>query len=120
MIKLISLPTKPPTSYHIVDLFKSNVRSYWYDSIFSNYDKIANYTTSSAPFLRSSFPAYTKILRPGIYFRVKTTDIDNQYDIYYRTFADLSSMLEGVDFTVSYTPVAGIHSLCIIIKIASV
>ena len=77
-------------------------------------------TTFSAPFLRSSLPLDTKILRPRIYFRVKTTYIYNQYDLYYRKCADGSSMLEGVCFNVSYVPVAGICYLCIIIEISSV
>ena len=45
-------------------------------------------TTFSAPFLRSLLTTDTKILRPRISFRVKKTDIDNQYDIYSRTCAD--------------------------------
>ena len=64
-------------------------------------------TTFSAPFLLSSLLPDTKIIRPMIYFRVKITDIENQYDIYSRTCADGSSMLEGVGFTVSYAQVAG-------------
>ena len=68
-------------------------------------------TTFSAPFLRSLLPPDKKILCPRIYFRVKTTYIYNQYDLYSRTFADVSSMIEGVDFTVSYAPVAGIRSI---------
>ena len=47
---LISLPTKPPTPDYIGDLFKSPLRYEWYDSIFSNYDKITTSTTSSTPF----------------------------------------------------------------------
>ena len=50
----------------------------------------------------------------------KTTDIDNQYFLYSRTCADGSSMLEGIYFTVSYTYVFGIQSLCNIISIVSV
>ena len=76
-------------------------------------------TTFSAPFLRSLLPPDTKILKPRIYFRVKTTDIDNQYDLYSRTYVDASSMLEGVDLTISYTPVSGICSLRIITAIDS-
>ena len=68
-------------------------------------------------FYASSLSPDTKILRPRIYFSVKTTDIDNQYGIYSRTCVDVSSMLEGVDFTVSYVPVASIRSLRIIIAI---
>ena len=44
---------------------------------------------------------YHKKSYPRISFRVKTTDIDNQYDLYSITCADGSSMLEGIDFTVS-------------------
>ena len=47
------------------------------------------------------------------------TDIGNKYELYYRTCADISSILEGVDFNVSYAPVAGIFSLCITTAIAS-
>ena len=49
----------------------------------------------------------------------KKTDIDNQYDIYSITCADVSSMIQGVDFTVSYAPVAWIQSLFIITAIVS-
>ena len=76
-------------------------------------------TTFSAPFLLSLLPTDTKILRPRISFRIKTTDIYNQYDIYSRTCVDLSSMIDRVEFTLSYAPVDYIRSLCIIIAIAS-
>ena len=76
-------------------------------------------TTFSTPFLHSSLPQDTQILFQIIYFGVKTTDIGNQNYLYYRKDADGSSMLEGVDSTVSYAPVSGILSLHIIIFIAS-
>ena len=60
-------------------------------------------TTFSAPFLGSSCPTDTKIIRPRIYFKVKTTYIENQYDLNFKTCVDRSSGIEGVDFTVSYT-----------------
>ena len=60
-----------------------------------------------------------KKLLPRISFRVKTTDTDNQYDLYSRTCADVSSMIEIFDLTVLYAPVAGIRSLCIINTIVS-
>ena len=49
---------------------------------------MAKSTTFSAPFLRSSLPPDTKISRPKIYFRVQTTDIENQYGLYSRTRAN--------------------------------
>ena len=80
--KIFSLSTKNPTPDHIKDVVKSPLRFEWHDSIFSNYEKMTTSTTFSALFLRSLLPPETKILIPRIYFRVKTTDIDNQYDLY--------------------------------------
>ena len=80
---------------------------------------MATPTNFSTPFLRSLLLPDTNILIYRIYLRVKTTDIDNQYYLYSRTCEDGSSMLEGVEVTVSYAPVADIRSLRIIIEIAS-
>ena len=74
-------------------------------------------TIFSVPHLRSSLPRDTKIIRLRISFRVKTTDIKKHYKLYPRTCVYGSYMLEGVDFTVSYTPVAvtiSIHNLIVI------
>ena len=80
---------------------------------------MATSTTFSAPFLHSLVPPDTKIPILRIYFRVKITDIENQSDIYSITCSYGSSVLEGVDFTLSYSPVDGISSLHILIAIAS-
>ena len=75
--------------------------------------------TFTAPFLHHSLPPDTKIIHIRVYFRVKTTDIDNLYDLYSRTCADASFMIEGVDFTVLYSPMSGSRSLYIIITVES-
>ena len=80
--KLTSLTTKPPTPDHIDDLVKSPLKAELCDSIFTNYEERERYTTSSAPFIRSLISPETKILPPRISFRVKTTNIDNKYDLY--------------------------------------
>ena len=69
------------TPDHIGDVVNIPLRSEWYDSIFSNHEKISASTTFIAPFLRSSIPPDTKILKRIMHFRFKTTDIDNQSDI---------------------------------------
>ena len=61
--------------------------------------------TFSAPFKRSLLKLDTKILHPRISFRVNNTEIDNQYDIYSMTCANILSMIDNVDFTVSCAPV---------------
>ena len=115
--KLINLPTKNPKPDHIGYVFKITLISDWYDSICSNYEKMEKYTTFSAPFLRSLLPPNTKIHRPRIYFRVKKTTIENKYYLYSRTCAYGSSMLEGVELTLSYAPVDSIRPLCTTIVI---
>ena len=92
--KLISPPIKSPTPDHIGDVVKIPLISDWYDSTFSNDEKMGKSTTFSAPFLRSSLPPDTKILQPRIYFRVKTADTDNQYNLYSRTCAYGSSLFK--------------------------
>ena len=78
---LLRIPKKPTTPYHINDVLKIPLRSKWYESILEYYNKMTRSTTFSAPFLRYSFPTETKILRPRISFRFKSTDSDNQYDL---------------------------------------
>ena len=51
--KLIGLPTKTPTPDHIGDVVNILLRYEWYNSIFSNYEKMVTFTTFSEPFLRS-------------------------------------------------------------------
>ena len=75
-------------------------------------------TTFSAPILRYPLLSDNKKILARICFRVKTTDTINRYDIYFRSCSDGSSIIEGVPFTVSYLPVTGTQSLCIIIEIS--
>ena len=76
-------------------------------------------TTFSASFLNYLLPPETKKLPTRISFMVKTTYIDNQYDLYSSTCAYGSYVHEGVGFTVLYATVTGIISLRIIISIES-
>ena len=80
---------------------------------------MAKSTTFVASYKRSLLLSDTKILRPMICLRVKTTEIDNDCNIYSRTSACGLLMIEVLDFTFSYAPVAGNKSLRIITKIAS-
>ena len=93
--KTIILQTKTPTTYHIGDVVNTPLWDNWYDSIFTNDEKMGKYTTFSAPFERSSLTPGKKI-RPRISLRVKIINIENQYDLYSRTCSYVSSMLEGV------------------------
>ena len=45
-------------------------------------------TTFSEPFIHYSLLSDTKIIRPRISFRVKTTGIENQYYLYSTTCVD--------------------------------
>ncbi len=75
--------------------------------------------TFSAPMLRSTVPPSQKILRPRVSCRVKDTPTPNQYDLYARTCADGSIQQEHIDFTDSYSPVASIESIRVLLNIAA-
>ena len=95
--KLIGVPTKPLARDHIGGVVQSPLISEWIDSIFSNHKKMEKSTTFSAPFLCYLLQQDTKMIRPKKYFRVKTTDIDNKYEIYSRKISDESSIIEGTN-----------------------
>jgi hypothetical protein len=78
-----------------------------------------NTGTFSAPILRSSVPSNKTILRPRVACKVKDTTIPNQYDLYARTCADGSTQRQTVDFINSYSPVASIDSLRILLNLAA-
>ena len=80
---------------------------------------MAKCTTLSDPFKRSLLTLNKKISHNRISFIVKTTEIDQKYDIYSIDFADGSSIIEWVYFTVSYAPVVSINYPRIVITIAS-
>ena len=115
--KLIITPTKPPTPDQIFDVVKIPLRAERYDPISTNYEKISRSTIFSATFIHYLLPPRTKILRLRIFFRLETIYIHNEYDLYSRTCSDGSPVIEKVDFTVSYKPVAGIRYIRIIIAI---
>ena len=49
--KIISLSKKPTKTDHIGDVIKISLGSDWYDSIFSNDERMEKSTTFSAPFI---------------------------------------------------------------------
>ena len=74
-----------PELDHIGDLVKSYPIYDFPYSIFSNEDKMGKSATISASFICYLLTPGTKILGPRIYFKVNSTDTDNQYDLYYRS-----------------------------------
>jgi len=118
-LKVISSPVKPDTPNHFGATYHSPFASDWKDALFQNYNKMLASGTFSAPLLRSSVPAHKTILRPRVVLKVKDTSVPNQYDLYARTCADGSTQRENIDFTDSYSPVASIDSLRLLLNLAA-
>jgi hypothetical protein len=91
----------------------------WRDALFQNYSKMQTTGTFSAPMLRSNVPSHKTILHPRISCRVKDTSTPHQYDLYARTCADGSVQQEYIDFTDSYSPVASIESIRVLLNLAA-
>lgn len=91
----------------------------WRDALFQNYIKMQTTGTFSTPMLRSEVPPNKTILRPRIACRVKDTSTPHQYDLYARTCADGSVQQEYINFTDSYSPVASIESIRVLLNVAA-
>jgi hypothetical protein len=118
-LKVVSSPFRPSTPKHFGETLHSSFASDWRDALFQNYTKMLATGTFSAPLLRTSVPAGKSILRPRIACRVKDTTINHQYDLYARTCADGSTQRESIDFTDSYSPVASIDSIRLLLNLAA-
>jgi hypothetical protein len=117
--KVVSSPTRPDTPTHFGATYNPPFASDWKDALFQNYNKMMASGTFSAPILRSSVPSHKTILRPRVACHVKDTLIPHQYDLYARTCADGSTQREHIDFTDSYSPVASIDSIRLLLNLAT-
>jgi hypothetical protein len=72
-----------------------------------------NSGTWSAPILCSLVPPSKTILTPGASFKLKTTDINNTYELYCCTCSNGANMKKNNDFTNSFSPVGSIGFICL-------
>ena len=117
--KLIQLPTKPHTPEHVGEALNSPIRSHWIECLFNCYDKMHNTGTLSCPFPRNQLPKDKKVLPTRLSFEVSLTDILNFYEIKVRMCANGSRMIQGVDFTSSYSPTVDADSFRLSMNIAA-
>jgi hypothetical protein len=108
---MMSTPTKHYTPAHIGNLKNNPYYAEWKEALFKNYTKMLSSGTWSAPVLCSLVPPTKTILPPRVTFKVKTTDINNTYELYCRTCANGANMKENIDFTNSYSSVGSIESI---------
>jgi hypothetical protein len=118
-MKVVSSPVRPETQSHFGATYHSPFASDLRDALFHNYDKMLATGTFSAPILRTLVPPHKSILRPRIACHVKDTSIPYQYDLSARTCADGSTQRENIDFTNSYSPVASIDSIRLLMNLAA-
>jgi hypothetical protein len=118
-LKVVSSPIRPDTPAPFGATYSSPFASDWHDALFQNYNKMLATGTFSAPILRSSVPPQKTVLRPCVVCRVKDTPVPNQYDLFARTCTDGSTQRENINFTDSYSPVASIDSLCLLLNLAA-
>ena len=117
--KVISSPTRPPTPAHFGQTLHLPFAADWKEALFGNYNKMLASGTFGAPILRTAMPPGKSLLRSRVACRVKDTSLPNQYDLYARCCADGSTMKEYIDFTDSYSPVAGIDSIRILLNLSA-
>ena len=102
------------------DLANNDLREYWLKGIFERYLHNYNAGLWSAPTLKKSLPDNAAILRLVSVFKVKSTDVPNIWDLYYRPCANGGPMEQGLHYDQSYCPTSDYSSLRIILCVASV
>ena len=117
--KVLQLPFRPTAPVHVGKAISGELREHWIDTMFGAYNKMHNTGTLSCPLLKSLLPKDTKILPSKLSFEVKITDIAHFYELKTRFCANGSRQLEGIDFEVSFAPVADADSLRFMITIAT-
>ena len=122
--KMMSSPIKPECPTNIGAMLKSPIRSFWFESIFENYDKMDATGTWSAPILISEILLDIKkammIYRPVLSFKVKSTDVTNVFELYTRTCADGSQKADNSQmFSLNFATVIDTASLRFLVAIAS-
>jgi hypothetical protein len=117
--KVLSLPIQPIAPEYIGQLSTNPIATDWKDSLFDNYDKMLRTGTWSAPILRSTIPPDKNLLNSRVSFRVKDTSSPNIYNLQGRTCADGSKQCQFIDFQDSYSPVASIDSIRLLLAIAA-
>ena len=78
--RIIQSPICPSTPAHIGQMIRSPFKAEWTDAIFENYDKMWTTGAWSKPFLRTTLPTDSKILRPRQVFKLKHTELTDTYD----------------------------------------
>ena len=93
---------KPECPVHIGQALKSQYKPEWLEALFKCFDKMHNTGTLSRPFLRIKLSAKTLILNPRLSFEVRTTDMDNFFELKIRFCANGSKMILGLHYDESY------------------
>ena len=112
--------TKPTAPATLKELSTDHLREYWIRGIFERYLHNYNAGLWSAPTLRKSLPDNAVVLQLVSVFKVKSTDVPNIWDLYYRPCANGGPMKQGLHYDQSYCPTSGYSSLRMILCIASV
>ena len=117
--KVIESKFKPDIPIHMGQVYKSKFCSDWRSSIFEQYDKMRDSVSLSKPFLKETLPPSSLILNSRLAFAVKLTGLQDYYELKSRLCANGSTMVEGVDFDLSFCHVADTYSTLLIFNIAA-
>ena len=115
----VQLPSKPQAPKTWTDLKDSPLREFWIKAVFERYLKNHNVGLLSAPVLRKLLPPEAIIQRSVSTFKVKTTEVADIWDLYFRVCADGSKMVQGIHFMFSHCSVSGNSSLLILLAISA-
>ena len=112
--------TKPSAPNTWTDLKADHLREYWIKGMYERYLHNYNAGLWSAPTPRKLLPPNAVILRLVSVFKVKSTDVPNIWDLYYRPCANGGPMEQGIHYSQSYCLTSGYAALRLILCLSSV
>jgi hypothetical protein len=110
---------KPECPEHVGQMVRSPFRVDFKMAHFENYDKMYQTGTWSYPVAKSLLPPKAVILPIRLAYSVKSTETDSLWEMQVRSCANGARMIEGVHFGQSYSPVAMIDSIHLLLILSA-
>jgi hypothetical protein len=115
----ITAPSKPPVPKTIFEALKGPFRENWKAAAFIQFDKNQKVATFTLPFPKSDLPVDSNVFRSTLVPEIKSTDIPGVYELRVRECTIGTPQQQGIDFNNSYSPVAEITTIRVMIALSA-
>jgi hypothetical protein len=115
----ITAPSKPPVPKTIFDALKGPFRENWKAAAYIQFNKNQQVATFTLPFPKHELPHGSNVFRSTLVPEIKATDIPGVYELRVRECTIGTPQKQGIDFDNSYSPVAEITTIRVMIALSA-